>query len=176
MRPVPFAPLKKRIASFAADFAIAGGAMAVSICLPGFPEIGSQAFVLMLAGSFALLQIAGMVNPDLAVGRVLQGIFVLSARSGGRPSLSQAILRPLARVVWALFGVALAEVADQNALVLLPLLVDLALIAHHPRRQATADLLAGTVVVVSPPYQPHRAPALPMYSASDSEFGSPPKQ
>jgi hypothetical protein len=39
-----------------------------------------------------------------------------------------------------------------------------------------ADIVAHTRVVNTPPPQPHRAPAGPMYSATDAEFGYQPRR
>jgi uncharacterized RDD family membrane protein YckC len=43
-------------------------------------------------------------------------------------------------------------------------------------RRTFGDLLAKTIVVKSPPVKPHRAPAGPMYSETDAEFGNRPKR
>jgi hypothetical protein len=43
-------------------------------------------------------------------------------------------------------------------------------------RRTIADFVAGTLVVNTPPLQPHRAPAAPMYSAGDAEFGYAPRK
>ena len=43
--------------------------------------------------------------------------------------------------------------------------------AMRTDRRSIADLLFRTRVVRLPPLQPHRAPAGPMYSATDAEFG-----
>lgn len=42
--------------------------------------------------------------------------------------------------------------------------------------QSVADFLSGTLVVKLPPPQAHRAPAVPMFSAHDAEFGVPPRR
>lgn len=48
---------------------------------------------------------------------------------------------------------------------------DLFLLCLSPTRRTLTDRVLGVLVVLLPPLQPHRAPAGPMYSASDSELG-----
>jgi hypothetical protein len=43
--------------------------------------------------------------------------------------------------------------------------------SHTAWRRSVADLVAGTIVVNAPAPQAHRAPAAPMYGATDREFG-----
>ncbi len=45
-----------------------------------------------------------------------------------------------------------------------------------PTRQSTSDLLCRTFVVSALPLQPHRAPAAPMFSATDAKFGVRPQR
>lgn len=54
-------------------------------------------------------------------------------------------------------------------------IADVALLRQSPTRQTIADRLSRTLVVNMPPRQPHPAPAIPMFSATDREFGTPPK-
>jgi hypothetical protein len=56
----------------------------------------------------------------------------------------------------------------------MPITVELALMAHTSWRRSVADLFARTIVVNRPPPQAHRAPAYPMFSAKDEEFGPKP--
>jgi len=56
------------------------------------------------------------------------------------------------------------------------LLLDLLLIDSLRDRRSLTDRLVGTLVVRLPPPEPHRAPAIPMYSARDAEFGDPPRR
>lgn len=55
-------------------------------------------------------------------------------------------------------------------------LAEYSLLTSSPARQTVADRLARTLVVNLPTWQPHRAPAIPMFSADDAEFGQPPKR
>jgi len=111
-------------------------------------------------------------------GRRVIGIFVLPG-SGGEHGYRAAILRPGTRVVLFLVTLDLAYVwrymdyGDLRIHVLLP--IEVALMLSLPSRRTLADFAAGTIVVNAPPPQPHRAPAGPMYSASDAEFGLPAK-
>jgi hypothetical protein len=51
------------------------------------------------------------------------------------------------------------------------LLSELGMMYTLPTRQTLSDLVSRTLVVNVPPPQPHRAPAAPMYSPTDAEFG-----
>ena len=57
-----------------------------------------------------------------------------------------------------------------------PVLVEAGMMFTLPTRQTLADLVSGTLVINVPPPQPHRAPAAPMYSATDAEFGVRPRK
>jgi uncharacterized RDD family membrane protein YckC len=109
-------------------------------------------------------------------GRRVMSIFVLPTR-GGELSYREAILRPGLRVGLFLLSLDLAYVwrymdyGDLRIHVLLP--IEVALMLSLPSRRTLADFAAGTIVVNAPPPQPHRAPAAPMYSPSDAEFGLP---
>jgi len=56
------------------------------------------------------------------------------------------------------------------------LVLDAVLIDYTNDRRSLTDRAASTIVVALPPPQPHRAPATPMFSATDAEFGTPPKK
>jgi uncharacterized RDD family membrane protein YckC len=55
-------------------------------------------------------------------------------------------------------------------------LAELRLLERSPARRTIADRFANSLVVNLPPLQPHRAPAGPMFSAHDFEFGLPPNR
>lgn len=171
--PIPLAPLRKRLGAFFIDLVLVGAALGASYCMPGFPLYGTLAFGLVFWGLYAAYQVFGVVHPDAGIGKVLLRISVVSAASGQVPSARQALLRSLARCTWALCGISIASAADSSDLMALPVMAELALVSLHPLRQTLADLLAGTVVIATPPVQPHRAPAAPMYSKHDAEFGPP---
>ena len=119
---------------------------------------------------------AALLVPRAGLGRTVAGISVVSVRGDGSISRTQAVVRPAVRLgaifVALLFGMG----TSQPWLIAVPLAVELALIAHTPWRQSLADLLAGTIVINTPRPQPHRAPAGPMFSANDAEFGPQPRK
>lgn len=133
---------------------------------------------MLLAGILPILYLAYHTTvlkyQNLAFGRVVASISVVSIR-GTDLTPTQTLVRPLSRTVLAVIGLAEAVVSHEPSLTLLPCGIEVILIVVSPWRQSIADLLAGTLVVQAPQVQPHRAPAAPLYSATDSEFGVPPK-
>lgn len=119
---------------------------------------------------------AALLTPQLGLGRTVAGISVVSVRGGGGITRVQAVARPLVRVLAFVVALLICVATEQPWLFVLPLVVELALIAHTPWRQSMADFLAGTIVINTPQPSPHRAPAGPMYSATDAEFGLPPRR
>jgi uncharacterized RDD family membrane protein YckC len=119
---------------------------------------------------------AGLLAPQFSFGRMVAGISVVSVRGNGEITRMQALARPIVRVLAIALALVVGIVIDQPWFLMLPLVTELALIVHTPWRQSIADLIAGTIVVVTPQPQPHRAPAFPMYSATDTEFGPPPRR
>jgi uncharacterized RDD family membrane protein YckC len=129
-------------------------------------------------------------------GRRLLSIRVVRASADGDLSLLQLIGRPAVRPLLVLLMllapsfIALAVYSfsllfslptgiDPNFALwtaAMPILLDLALVSYTPRGQSVADIVFGTIVVNSPPPQPHRAPAAPMYSPEDAEFGPRPRR
>jgi uncharacterized RDD family membrane protein YckC len=112
-----------------------------------------------------------------SLGRRLFDIQVVSA--SGDPGLAfwQTVLRPGVRVaafasLVLLFSPTWERMLDLAAF---PYLIEMALL-FTPVSITAADVVAGTRVVNTPPPQPHRAPAGPMYSATDAEFGRPPRR
>ena len=116
-------------------------------------------------------------------GKEVQSICVLST-TGQAPSQWQSLLRASVRL--ALLGILTIELREwvlPEALIKfsclagfgLLALADLALLHNSPTRQTVTDRIAGTLVANLPSPEPHRAPAVPMYSATDAEFGTPPK-
>jgi uncharacterized RDD family membrane protein YckC len=113
-------------------------------------------------------------------GRRTFDISVVSAH-GGDLRLWQALARSLTRpaVIIAASAVPVLPfsrtISDVQAAAAV-LLLELGLLLSLSSRKTGADMVSGTVVVNTPPPQPHRAPAVPMYSASDAEFGYPPRK
>jgi len=89
-------------------------------------------------------------------------------RSGFRPALLYA------------FGWTTVTMAPSPglkfSLMLAPVLLEAGMMFTLPMRQTLTDLVSRTLVINVPPPQPHRAPAGPMYSAADAEFGVRPRK
>lgn len=117
---------------------------------------------------------AGLSNRNFGFGRVVTGIAVVSLKSGSELTPLQCIARPVVRVVMLLTGGAIGLSLHEPLMLLMPLLVELTLLTFHPLRQTLADMICRTAVVNTPPMQPHRAPAVPMFSSNDAEFGPKP--
>ena len=119
---------------------------------------------------------AALFAPHLGFGRNVAGISVVSVRGNGEMTRVQAVARPLVRVIVVALSLAIGTAVEQPWFFILPFVAELALVVHTPWRQSMADLLAGTIVVITPQPRPHRAPAFPMYSATDTELGPPPRR
>lgn len=103
-----------------------------------------------------------------AVGGIELSIWQAMARGGIRPLL-------LYLCGWAANSAAI-PFNIVAVIVLAPLLAELGMMLTLPSRQTFADVVSRTLVVNVPPPQPHRAPAAPMYSATDAEFGVRPRR
>jgi len=108
-------------------------------------------------------------------GRRVCNIRVVRADGARELGLARCIARPIVRVLAIVLGGLLAQWVGQTALGL-ALAIDLVLISSLQFKQSLADLICRTLVVNAPPPQPHRAPAGPMYSALDAEFGPTPRR
>jgi uncharacterized RDD family membrane protein YckC len=108
-------------------------------------------------------------------GRRLLDIRVVSGRFMIDLSMAQCVARPAVRIFWLFSFVPFAVAARNPWYSVLPALADIVLVSFLPWRQTLADFLCRTIVVRTPPPQPHWAPAAPMYSATDAEFGIPPR-
>ncbi|MGH8709627.1 MAG: RDD family protein, partial [Burkholderiales bacterium] len=99
---------------------------------------------------------------------------------GGDLNLVQAVLRSVIRpgvvvaVTVPVYYVNRFDLGIQIAAIVL--LLETGLMLSTRSRRTGADLASATLVVNTPPLQPHRAPAVPMYSARDAEFGYPPQR
>ncbi len=178
------APAKKRIAAFTFDFF---AATLLFLCAAAVLEtqgtdIGSfRSYVLCLAVYHLVFLLArGGSTP----GKSLQNIAVAS-EAGQSLAAWQSMVRVTVRyapllattisyqeweAVPALLGLAAKLAAG------LIWLRELHLLQNSPSRRTLADLAARSVVVNLPPPHTHRAPAGPMYSANDAEFGVPPRR
>jgi len=118
------------------------------------------------------------------LGKFLRNITVVD-KAGGPIEPIQAVLRSLlfAPPYACLTGgptqvdvTAHGLVATAPLLGSLYLLTEVILLEYTVQRRTVADRLCRTLVVKLPPLQPHRAPAAPMFSVNDAEFGNPPKR
>jgi uncharacterized RDD family membrane protein YckC len=106
---------------------------------------------------------------------------LVRASDGGDLSVVQVLVRAGFRplLLW-LFGWSVDLLAAPSirveAVLPVPLLLELGMMFTLPSRQTLSDLVSNTLVVNVPPPQPHRAPAAPMYSPADAEFGLPPRR
>lgn len=115
-------------------------------------------------------------NQGQTFGRYLTQI-VVYAENGSPLIAGQAYFRSLARVLPIALLEGPYEVRLLGGVVLLGLVVaETRLIEHSTTRQGVADRLSKTLVVNMPPPHTHRAPAGPMFSRTDAEFGHPPKR
>lgn len=133
---------------------------------------GAAVALLMFVGYHSIT----LLEPRWGVGKVMADITVVSVRNNGRITHAQAIARSVIRLLEGVFGFALLGWTGEQAWLLLPVGVELMLVVLTPWRQSVADFLAGTLVIRQPAPRPHPAPAAPMFSANDAEFGWPPRK
>jgi uncharacterized RDD family membrane protein YckC len=151
-------------------------------CL-GTPSAGAFEYALLFAAYHTyFLTLRDGVSP----GKYIQNIAVVT--TSGRPvRVWQAALRSLSLAMpWLLLSAGdsawLMATLPRQTLAVVPtagmawLAIDAMLIEITQDRRSLTDRIASTQVVVLPPPQPHRAPAVPMFSANDAEFGTPPKK
>jgi uncharacterized RDD family membrane protein YckC len=172
----------KRVAAFVFDFIVA------FMLFAAFAACAEKQDDVTLYWAFAAC--AALYNFAFVVlqggttwGKMAQDICVVSV-SGTAPTAWQGLVRAAVRflpfgliaVPWRA-GAPFEEAASAAIEIafLLMWIADFALLRQSPTRQTIADRLARTLVVNMPPRQPHPAPAIPMFSATDREFGTPPK-
>jgi uncharacterized RDD family membrane protein YckC len=119
----------------------------------------------------------------VTLGKYLRNIGVIS--TNGQPLvLGQAVARSLlVALPYALLSAGRLDwdvrahgvVALVSTMGVAYLFADLLMLEYSAQRRTITDRLTGTLVVMLPPLQPHRAPAGPMFSANDAEFGNPPR-
>jgi uncharacterized RDD family membrane protein YckC len=135
------------------------------------PILGYQAYFLVNRGG---------VTP----GKFIRNICVISA-SGQQITTGQGLMRAaLTTLPYACLasGELEFDVVAHGVVAMVPvagiayLFADLVLLEYTRAKRTVTDYLCKTIVVNLPPLQPHRAPAIPMFSANDAEFGNPPKR
>ena len=170
------ASMERRVGAFAVDFLILSAVVGVlALVIDGQPNAVSIAMTAALV-LFVAYHWAGLSNRNYAIGRVITAITVISLKSGPELSSLQRVARPSIRLLWLLTGGLAAGVTRQPVFLFLPIVIDIALLSFHPLRQTVTDMVCRTTVVKSPPPQPHRAPAGPMFSPDDAEFGPKPRK
>jgi len=148
--------------------AIAAAAEGLGFNLSRWSVFGLVYFIYNLVCLFA--------RDGRTLGKTAVDICVVSA-AGRRLTAAESITRAAVRS-WPFFllDAQIARVLDgylsfpltllAGTLLLAALFIaETTLLASSPTRQTIADRLAGSLVVNLPPMQPHRAPAIPMYSA-----------
>lgn len=131
-------------------------------------------FSLSIPFLYVMYHTTALVKPNYGVGRVIAAITVISS-NGSVLTLSQAFIRSFSRIGIFILGFLSSYVIQHPFMLILPCLVEIAVMMCTPQRQSLADIFAHTLVIKTPQVQPHRAPAGPMYSTSDAEFGLLPK-
>jgi uncharacterized RDD family membrane protein YckC len=184
-RPASFvAAPRKRIAAFVYDsFAIIFTFMVLAVVAESVGHDLST-FAVFVTCAFAYHYAFLAFREGRTLGKAAQDICVVTV-DGRAPRQWQALARPAIRYApllllslstrdWvvseALLGLAFKILAA------LLWLGECSLLTGSPTRQTIADRLARTLVVNTPTWEPHKAPAIPMYSATDAEFGHPPKR
>jgi uncharacterized RDD family membrane protein YckC len=166
------APWERRLVAASIDTMLIF--LSLAVLLGATEAVGISSMPVVLAAApvlFTIYHSAALLHPQIGVGRTVAGVTVLSVRNAGQLTSTQAIVRPVVRIALVAVSVIVGIEFSQPWFIALPVVAELALIAHTSWRQSLADLICGTIVVRSPPLQPHRAPAVPMYSADDREFG-----
>jgi uncharacterized RDD family membrane protein YckC len=171
---------------------VAGGAIDAVVCvmaiLLAMAAVGGRGgmprFAALASGVYILYHVAFFwYLDDSTPGQRAWSLRTVSA-SGGPLSFLQTLIRPGIRALlvcvfaWSadFFWPRLGDPYLWLKSALAPLLLEAGMMFTLPSRQTLSDLVARTLVVNIPPPQPHRAPAGPMYSGNDAEFGLPPKR
>lgn len=170
------APPGKRYAAFVLD-AIA--TVLIFLIVAGIGEavkVDLGRWDVLAIGYFAYQGSMLAFNSGQTFGRQMAEITVMS-ESGTPVVPSQAYFRGMVRALpLALIG-SEYMVPFMGSFILLALIIaETRLIERTPSRQSVADRIAKTLVVNLPPPHTHRAPAGPMFSADDAEFGKAPKR
>jgi hypothetical protein len=173
-----FASPAKRLAATAIDAALITCCTWFALNLLTREWYPVEAFAWGLPLGYWVYESACLINMNGAsVGRRLFDIQVVSAFRSGELSWWQGTARPGARV--ALYAMLVLYLSPAPArrfdIITLPLLMEIGLL-FTTASLTFSDIVARTRVVNTPPLQPHRAPAAPMYSPTDAEFGYPPRQ
>lgn len=171
----------RRIAAGIVDLVVVGLLMTPALFLAGHLQLRSEGVELVLSVYGLYHFVCYSWFQGGTVGLRLFDMQVVGARSGQPLSawhaLARAAFRPalIYAVGWIAFSTPLLFPMIMPVLIA-PLFVELAMMFISPARQTLSDFVTGTLVINLPPPQPHRAPAGPMYSPTDAEFGLRPKR
>jgi len=177
------APIGRRTIATVID-CFAAFAFYWSVVHADLPLVEEQ-FIALASIGFVLAALAATrVFPGQSPGKYLMSLLILSA-DASQLSLLRQTARNASRLLLSFalsFGFAIAGVPSLLQAYAIALLctsiVEMLCSSLRTDGKSMADLLFKTRVVRLPPLQPHRAPAGPMYSATDAEFGKsvqPPK-
>jgi uncharacterized RDD family membrane protein YckC len=174
---------KKRIAAFAFDFFASSLLFlcAAVACESVGLDIRSFCNYVFCLTTYQLAFL--LFRSGATLGKTLQDIAVVSENGAGLAAW-QSVVRVLVRYAplllttvphkeWELWPAVLGLTA--KAFAGFVWLRELNLLQNSPTRQTLADRASRSIVINLPPPHTHRAPAGPMYSATDTEFGVPPR-
>ena len=176
-----------RLVAYVFDVFMAGIAFVFVVCAGSDSGRMSLDEPLVYAVIFFLYHLGFLHwNSGASFGKSLRSICVIGA-NGTPLSFAQAVTRAsVLSLPYALFSVReplaalLSTFPDSRYLATLPgivwWLVEIAFVESGHGPLSLTDRITKTIVVNIPPPQPHRAPAVPMYSATDAEFGPRPKK
>jgi uncharacterized RDD family membrane protein YckC len=173
----PFvASLGKRVFAEAFDLIFIGAAGAyVVTCVLDY-KLNEKWLFLLLPLTYVAYHTSFLLAwSGQTLGRKLCNIQIVSTKRGGDLSQLQCLARPIVRMA-TLMPVVFVVMTYKMRMALPFVAIDVFLITFLPSQQSLPDLICHTVVVNSPPVQPHRAVAGPLYSATDAEFGVPPRK
>jgi uncharacterized RDD family membrane protein YckC len=175
------APLPMRVLASGTDALLAVGFIYVVSIFWFNPMEEVERNLLSIGALAAFGVLLAFLLPGRSPGKLLVGLFIAD-RLIGSLSTTKQILRHLVRISVSFvlcWSFALASPASLDASfafgVITLALIETATIATTATRSSIADLIVGSIVIREPPPQTHRAPAGPMYSATDNEFGPAPK-
>lgn len=170
------APAGKRLSAETLDFVFLGCASIVVAAIYDPNCLEDSRFAMVVAGVYVAYH-AGFLYAwrGQTPGKRTLDIQVISMRMHPLVQM-QCVGRPLVRMLLMILATIFAIQTSVWMAAVFPLIAELAL-QRSPLEKATiADMLCGTRVINLPPVQPHRAPAGPMYSATDAEFGVRPRK
>jgi len=172
------APLGKRALAGAID-SVSAFALYWSVVNADLPVVEEQFLALVVACFVVAVIASSSVLPGQSPGKYVARLMILTADAGElvrRRQIARDLSRPLIAFFLSFgFIVAGVRTLEQGFALALGCIAaaELMCLSTRSDNRSIADLVFKTRVVRLPPPQPHRAPAGPMYSATDAEFGKP---